>query len=131
MKTLTTPTLGLVFEAHLLKPTLTIAFIVCLISASAQCTGDCQNGKGKKVDADGNTFDGQWKNGKLNGVATMAMPNGVKYIGEFQDDAMHGYGVVYLANGSVAQSGLYENNKLSSALGESAVLEILKKKQNE
>lgn len=122
---------SLVFKAHFLKPTFLIIVVCLMISASAQCTGDCQNGKGKMVDADGNTFDGQWKNGKLEGIGTMVMPNGVKYIGEFKESNMHGYGVVYLANGSVAQSGIYDTNKQSSELSENAVLEILNKKQSE
>jgi hypothetical protein len=121
---------GLLVRKPFLISALTFVISLCfLFSANAQCTGDCENGKGKLKDASGNTFEGQWKNGQLEGQGVMAMPDGVKYVGEFQAGNMHGYGVVYLANGSVAQSGIYENNKLSSALGESEVKDILKKKE--
>jgi hypothetical protein len=115
-----------------LKSVLTFLFLASIVLATnAQCTGDCQSGKGKKVDSDGNTFEGQWVNGKLNGAGVMALPNGIKYVGEFKDDAMHGYGVVYLANGSVAQAGIFENSKLATTLSESVVTEALKKKKDE
>jgi hypothetical protein len=96
-------------------------------TSSKGCTGDCQNGKGKFVDADGNSFDGQWKNGKLDGYGVMAMPNGVKYVGEFKEQNMHGYGIVYLANGSIAQSGVYENNALKTSKSETEVKIFLAK----
>jgi hypothetical protein len=132
MKTLIQSQSGLLVRKPFLTSTLIFVLSLCfLFSAHAQCTGDCQNGKGKNVDKDGNSFEGNWINGKLNGPGVMALPNGIKYVGEFKDDAMHGYGVVYLANGNVAQAGIFENNKLNTTLSESAVNDALQKNKNE
>jgi hypothetical protein len=113
-----------------MKTILALLFVMVSWQVQAQCTGDCQNGNGKKSDADGNTYNGQWKNGMMDGIGTLSTKGGIRYYGEFKADNMHGYGVIYGADGKVIQSGIYETNKLSSSLSESSVLDYIRQKQS-
>ena len=45
----------------------------------------------KKI-ANGAKYEGQYKDGKRNGLGTLIYANGAKYEGQFKDDKRHGQG---------------------------------------
>lgn len=63
-------------------------------------SGDCEDGNGVFAYADGSKFDGDFKNGELNGQGTWYFPNGDKYVGTFKDNYSHGQGVLFNADGT-------------------------------
>lgn len=62
--------------------------------------------------ANGNKFDGEFKNGKLTGQGTYTFTNGDKYVGEFISFAANGQGIEYNSSGSITRQGRWENNRL-------------------
>ena len=48
--------------------------------------GDCMNGEGTQVYANGSKYIGQFKNGLSEGQGTLIFANGEKYIGKFEND---------------------------------------------
>ncbi len=49
------------------------------------------------------------ESGKRNGRGDMQFPSGEKYVGEYRGGERKGQGVEYRADGSVLQSGIWEN----------------------
>jgi hypothetical protein len=89
-----------------------------------KCVGDCQNGKGTLILADGGKYTGDfikgtaegkgvfdytngekytgdWKNGKREGKGTYTWTDGAKYVGQFKDDNFNGKGSYKNPNGYV------------------------------
>ena len=62
--------------------------------------------------ANGNKFNGEFKNGKLTGHGTYTFANGDKYVGEFISFAANGQGIEYNSSGSITRQGRWENNRL-------------------
>jgi len=54
---------------------------------------------------------GTWNNC----FGTHARPDGVTYVGEYQNDKRHGNGIEYGANGSISRSGLWSNSTLAKS----------------
>ena len=52
----------------------------------------------KVVMSNGNVYEGEHKNGKLNGKGTCIDSEGQKYVGEFVDDKPEGYGILTFNN---------------------------------
>ena len=102
---------------------------LCLLfAAGAQCTGDCENGVGKKIFGN-NSYDGEWKNGQMNGIGIL-INDGKKIYGEFKDNAVNGYAVMYEVSGKLYVSGKFEANQVIEVLDENIVLENIKKRKN-
>lgn len=82
--------------------------LICYASfSSAQCiSGDCKNGWGK-MDMGYATYQGQFKNGKLDGSGTMDYGEGNKYQGEWKNGVEHGRGLLFEKN--VATQIEYDN----------------------
>ena len=59
---------------------------------------------------DDRSIRSKWNNCK----GTTTLPWGVKYVGEYKDDKMHGQGTITLADGRVLE-GIWENGKLKYA----------------
>ena len=93
------------------------------------------NGQGSATDAGGNKYVGEFKDSKLHGKGTLTTVIGEKYVGEFKDGNPHGQGsfftaigekyvgeikdglmsgqgIIYDAQGNIAQSGIFKDNKL-------------------
>jgi len=66
-------------------------------------------GQGKKKYKKG-TYEGNFKDGKKDGWATMEYANGDVYVGNFKDDKKDGLGEMTYANGDV-RSGFWEDDK--------------------
>lgn len=58
----------------------------------------------------GDSYDGDWKNGKASGFGEHIWTNGDRYVGCFQDCLKNGEGVEYFSNGDV-YNGNYKNGK--------------------
>ena len=78
--------------------------------------GDWQNGrrtgKGTYTWAEGGKYTGEFKDESLHGQGTHITAAGSKYVGEFKDDAYNGRGILYLADGSISESGLWKDNNI-------------------
>jgi len=61
---------------------------------------DLENGKGKRLYADGAIYRGEWRDGKRHGKGACAYANGDEYQGEWSNDERHGYGVCVFADGT-------------------------------
>ena len=66
------------------------------------CTaGDCENGYGTYVWADGDKYVGDWVDGKKHGKGTLYYTNGEKYEGDFTDGTGTGHGTYTYPDGDV------------------------------
>ena len=61
--------------------------------------GDCENGYGRYVYADGTKYQGKFKSGKKNGFGACWYNNGEFYMGNWKDNYFHGKGTKYLVSG--------------------------------
>ena len=52
-----------------------------------------------KLEEDGFTYIGEWKNGKRDGFGVLSMKDISKYIGEFKDNIIYGFGILFHADG--------------------------------
>jgi hypothetical protein len=76
-----------------------------------QCTsGNCANGYGTYVWANGDKYIGDWSNSKMHGSGTYYFSNGDKYTGSWKDGMFDGYGSYYYAGGA-QDIGYWSNNK--------------------
>ena len=55
-----------------------------------------RNGHGTLTYADGNVYDGEFKDDDMNGRGTFTYADGGVYTGEFKDDLYHGHGTYML-----------------------------------
>ena len=72
--------------------------------------GDCVNGNGTYIWADGRKYEGYWADDKVNGHGAYFFPDGRKFIGQFQAGKINGQGVFESPNGH-KYDGEYRNNK--------------------
>jgi hypothetical protein len=84
------------------------------LSAKTGCVeGDCQNGYGKYINANGAIYHGQFKNGSPNGEGDLSFPDGSYYKGDWKDGQRHGKGKYVYANGNEYR-GAFENGVIQS-----------------
>ena len=57
------------------------------------------NGQGTYTWTNGDKYVGEWKNGKLNGQGSETHLNGDKYVGNYKDGERHGQGALTLLDG--------------------------------
>ena len=60
---------------------------------------------------DGDTYAGEWKEGKKNGQGTYTWANADAYVGEWRDDKRNGRGIWTLANGT-KHEGKWTNDEM-------------------
>ena len=89
-----------------MKKTAILIFQTLLLSSLifsqlyAQCTnGDCDNGNGRLLYANGDRYLGEFKNGVSHGRGAYYYANGDLYKGEFKNGERHGYGTMQWYNG--------------------------------
>lgn len=73
-------------------------------------SNDKRNGHGTVTFPNGENYVGDFKDDRASGQGTFTSRNGDKYIGEHKDNDRHGKGIQYRADGSILQSGNWENN---------------------
>ena len=74
---------------------------------------------------DGTKYVGEWQDGKYNGQGTLTYPDGQKYVGEFKDFLPDGKGVLFKVNGEI-QSGIWSNGIIKDKWTIEAVNNYLK-----
>ncbi len=67
-------------------------------------------GQGTLSFSDGSIYTGSFQNGEMNGQGTMIFPDGTTYVGELKDGMLFGKGVLTFPDGS-RYEGSFENNK--------------------
>ena len=72
---------------------------------------DGTRSQGTMSSPNGDKYVGEHKDGNRNGQGTYIWPNGQKHVGEFKDGQRNGQGIMYAANGTVLQMGIWENEK--------------------
>jgi hypothetical protein len=101
-------------EVIMKKYIVSLCFLVLFMPGyvHADCiSGNCKNGQGIMTYANGDKYDGQFKDGKKHGQGTLTFANGHKYIGQFKDDAMHGQGTITYADGE-KYDGQWKDDRL-------------------
>ncbi|NDH68814.1 MAG: hypothetical protein EBY22_13095 [Gammaproteobacteria bacterium] len=64
----------------------------------------------------GNTYVGEFKDGKFHGQGTNNHADGKKYVGEYKNGKANGLGTLYASNGSVTKQGIWaDGNFVRSA----------------
>ncbi|MBP7473676.1 MAG: hypothetical protein KBF83_07720 [Pyrinomonadaceae bacterium] len=88
-------------------------------STSKCLSGNCLNGFGKYLFANGNTYEGNFVNGRGNGKGKVVNTDGSSYVGDFVNGKMEGRGIFLSANGNT-YNGLWANN-VRSGLGKETI----------
>jgi len=79
-------------------------------NTKSQCiSGDCVNGNGKKLYSNGDSYEGEFKNGETNGYGKLSYVDGSSYEGEFNDGQTICRGVVTHKDG-YQLAGNWKNN---------------------
>ena len=72
--------------------------------------GSDGNGKGKYVWENGDSYVGNYKDGKRNDNGTFTWASGNKYVGEWKDGKLHGQGAMYNSYGTLTKKGKWIND---------------------
>ncbi|MFM9948377.1 MAG: caspase family protein [Saprospiraceae bacterium] len=84
--------------------------------AEAQClSGNCQNGNGVFLQANGDRYIGQFKDGKIQGTGSCFYTDGSRYQGEWEAGLPHGKGARVARDGS-RQEGEWRKGKFVRTL---------------
>jgi hypothetical protein len=86
-----------------------------MLRQSGQFTDSLQSHQGEIEFADGRTYCGSVTRDAPNGLGVMRSGNGVQWVGQFADGQLHGLGVEYAADGSIARQGRWQNGQLTEA----------------
>lgn len=74
-------------------------------------SGNCLNGFGKYLFANGSTYEGNFVNGRGSGKGKVTNTDGSSYVGDFRDGKMEGRGIFLYANGNTYDGGWLNNVK--------------------
>ncbi len=89
-----------------------------IFSKGDSYSGNWRNGKaeGKGIlkYVDGNRYSGDWRDGKADGQGTMNYADGTKYVGEWKSSLAHGKGILYDVDGTILFSGIWDLGKMVS-----------------
>ena len=65
--------------------------------------------------ADGDVYEGEWKDDKANGKGTYTHANGARYQGDWRDDKQHGFGIETWPDGAIYEGQYFEGKKMARA----------------
>jgi hypothetical protein len=87
------------------------------IRLAMEClSGNCQDGFGSSKDAKGRKYQGNFKEGKYNGLGVMTYEKGRTYKGNWQNGVPHGPGAFYYRNGHIDrgswENGVFKNENM-------------------
>lgn len=85
-------------------------------------SGDCQNGKGTYLFANGNVYVGSFQQGKPDGFGKIKYADGVIYEGEIQSGYMHGNGFMITSDGNKVQ-GVWNQGRFIRSSGPGEVVD--------
>lgn len=89
-----------------------LCFLNTSCNQKGECiSGDCENGYGT-MKFDTGIYEGEWKNGKMEGKGTFYWKEKAKHVGEFKNNEINGYGTKTTENG-ITYTGFWENGKLN------------------
>lgn len=89
--------------------------------ANSACTvGDCKNGNGTYKFDNGDTYTGNWVNGKRTGYGRYDWVDGSYYVGNFKDDLLEGEGD-YTAKDGTKMTGLFRENNFQGATNNNSI----------
>ena len=74
-------------------------------------SGECDNGFGKWVYENGDSYTGWWVNKQMNGIGFYQFTSGGFYVGEWSNGKKHGYGM-YEWDKDSSYSGYWDNDQL-------------------
>src|SRR5207244_900085 len=80
-----------------------------LVKRGLEALGSKQPHVGTLTYPNGDRYVGEYRDGKCNGHGTHTSANGDRYVGEFKDNTYDGFGILYRADGSVLQSGIWKD----------------------
>ena len=69
------------------------------------------NGKGRLIHADGDVYDGSWKDDKAHGYGIYSHLDGARYMGNWKEDKQHGEGLETWPDGAKYQGQYVEGKK--------------------
>lgn len=81
-------------------------------------SGDCQSGQGVFAYPDGSKFEGNFTNGKFDGLGTFFFSNGDKYVGNFKENYPDGQGTRFVKESNIEEAGEWKQGEF---LGNSLV----------
>mgnify|MGYP001326126984 CR=1 FL=1 len=88
-----------------------LGLLWCNVSFAECIKGDCYNGQGTYVWANGAKYVGGWKTGAKHGKGISTFANGDKHVGGYKNGIFKGQGTFTHADGTVVV-GIWNNNKL-------------------
>lgn len=90
-------------KQHMIITSLTLMVFLIgppLLTAETCSKGNCTDGKGTLLYADGGSYEGEFKEGKFDGYGKRVYEDGKIYEGEFKAGKYEGKGTLILANGT-------------------------------
>lgn len=79
-------------------------------------TGEWRNGKaqGKGIlkYTNGDVYSGEWLDGMANGMGTMEFADGTKYYGQWKSSLAHGFGTLFDTDGTVLYKGKWIDGRM-------------------
>jgi hypothetical protein len=71
-----------------------------------------RSGRGTFTFTNGNKYVGEFKDGVQEGIGSLTFAYGDTYVGQFKNDKRNGQGITYNSDGTIYQSGFWDNGKL-------------------
>ena len=90
---------------------LIVGLLWCNVGFAECIKGDCNNGYGTYILADGGKYVGEHKDGYRHGLGTYTLANGDKYVGEFKNGKRNGQGTYTGTDGTI-KKGIWKNGEL-------------------
>ena len=64
----------------------------------------------------GDRYEGEWEDGKFNGIGKYFLNNGERFEGKFKDSKYDGYGKYYFINGDILEGIFIYDNPIGECI---------------